>query len=101
MRRGGRSRGGSLKSEPEKGGKRNKTPRRGGRGLGKKRKLGWDEVPPSHKSYPQSQVLAGSSNCIKAQLRNPEGPPCLPAPKTASTTRETNNQSRQSKEGTR
>ena len=54
----------------DRGDKRNRTLWKGGKELGKKRQA-W--VPPRRKSQPWSQVLSGSGNCLKAQLRNPEG----------------------------
>lgn len=57
----------------ERGGERLRTPWKGGkaeRGLERKGKTEWEEVPTSSKS----QVLASFRNCIKAQQRSPEGP---------------------------
>lgn len=62
-----------FKERVERGDKRSSTwPR--GRGLGRNGKTGWEEGSPTNKSRQWSLVLADSSERIKAQPRNPEGP---------------------------
>lgn len=60
-----------------------------GRWLGKKRKPGWEAVPPGRKSHPWSQVLAGSSNGRKAQSKILKDHPQLSAPEPAGGTKAT------------